>query len=140
MSDPLVLQVAQEIPVTIGNLLCLAMAVVFVCWTSTPARQTLKTAEEYNNRGLDRQNRGDLDGAIADYTRALQLESNDASIYFGRGAARQKKNDLEGALADYNKAIELDPSHALAHASPGVVKVLLKKSDYAADFAGACFE
>jgi hypothetical protein len=27
--------------------------------------QNPKTAEEYNNRGLDRQNSGDLDGAIA---------------------------------------------------------------------------
>src|SRR6185436_6105384 len=81
--------------------------------------------------------KGDFDVAIADYTRALEFEANDSSIYFGRGAARQKKNDLEGALADYSKAIELDPSHALAYANRGVVKVLLKKSDYAADFEAA---
>jgi len=81
--------------------------------------------------------KGDFDGAIADYTRALQLESNDASLFFGRGTARQKKNDLEGALADYSKAIELDQSHALAYASRGVVKVLLQKPDFAADFETA---
>jgi tetratricopeptide (TPR) repeat protein len=44
--------------------------------------------------------KGDLDGAIADYTRALEFETNDASLFYGRGSARQKKNDLEGALAD----------------------------------------
>jgi tetratricopeptide (TPR) repeat protein len=81
--------------------------------------------------------KGDLDGAIADYTRALEFETNDASLFYGRGSARQKKNDLEGALADYTKTIELDPSHALAYANRGVVKVLLKKSDYAADFETA---
>lgn len=81
--------------------------------------------------------KGDLDGAITDYTRALEFESNDAAIFYGRGSARQKKNDLEGALADYTKTIELDPSHALTYANRGVVKVLLKKSDYALDFEAA---
>ena len=90
-----------------------------------------------SNRAVALFEKGDIDGAIADYTRALELEPNDAAVFFGRGAARQKKNDLEGALADYTKAIELDPSHALAHASRGVVKVLLKKSDYETDFQTA---
>jgi Flp pilus assembly protein TadD len=81
--------------------------------------------------------KGDFDGAIADYTRAVQFEAYDASLFFGRATARQKKNDFEGALADYTKTIELDPSHALAYANRGVVKVLLKKSDYAADFESA---
>ena len=62
---------------------------------------------------------------------------NDSSIYFGRAAARQKKKDLEGALFDYSKTIELDHSNALAYASRGVVKLLLLKSDYAADFETA---
>jgi len=37
--------------------------------------QTPKTAEDYNNRGLDRQNNGDLEGAIADYTKTLSLKA-----------------------------------------------------------------
>jgi tetratricopeptide (TPR) repeat protein len=81
--------------------------------------------------------KGDLDGAIADYTRALQFEPKDTSLFYGRATARQKKNDLEGALADYTKTIELDPTHALAYANRGVVKVLLKSSDASADFEAA---
>lgn len=51
--------------------------------------QKLKTAENYNNRGLEKQGDGDLeakqskrdfDGAIADYSAALQLKA-DASTY-----------------------------------------------------------
>ena len=79
----------------------------------------------------------DLDGAIADYTRALQFEATDAALFYGRATARQKKNDLEGALVDYTKTIEFDPTHALAYANRGVVKVLLKKPDAAADFESA---
>lgn len=81
--------------------------------------------------------KGDLDGAIADYTRAIQFEATDAALFYGRATARQKKNDLEGALADYTKTIELDPTHALAYANRGVVKALLKKPDAAADFEAA---
>jgi Flp pilus assembly protein TadD len=81
--------------------------------------------------------KGDLDGANADYTRAMQFEPNDTSLFFGRATARQKKNDFDGALADYTKTIELDASHALAYANRGVVKVLLKRPDYAADFEAA---
>jgi Flp pilus assembly protein TadD len=81
--------------------------------------------------------KGDLDGAIADYTRALEFDSNDASLYYGRGAARQKKNDLDGALADYTKTIELDQTQALAYANRAVVKVLLKRADYSTDFETA---
>jgi len=44
---------------------------------------------------------------------------------------------LDGALADYTRMIELDNTHALAYANRGVVKVLLKKSDAAADFEAA---
>src|SRR4051794_36372602 len=87
-------------------LLSLAMAVMFVGSTSTPVAaeqrelhafappnaswQTPKTAEEYNNRGLDRQNSGDLDGAIADYTKALSLKAKpaiQATIYNNRANA-----------------------------------------------------
>jgi len=89
------------------------------------------------NRAVALLEKGDLDGAIADYTRAMQFEVNDASLFFGRATARQKKNDFDGALADYSKTIELDASHALAYANRGVVKALLKRSDYAADFEAA---
>ena len=75
--------------------------------------QSLKTAEEYNNRGLEKQGRGDIDGAIADYTSAVSLKakaSTLATAYNNRANARISKNDLDGAIADYSKAIELQPA------------------------------
>src|SRR5215510_9686855 len=96
-------------------LLSLAIAIVFACCTSAAASwQTPKTAEEYNNRGLDRQNSGDLDGAIADYTKALSLKAKPvtlATIYNNRANAFMGKNDLAAAIADYGSAIQLQPSN-----------------------------
>ncbi len=37
--------------------------------------QTPRTAEDYNTRGLERQNNGDLEGAIEDYSKAISLKA-----------------------------------------------------------------
>lgn len=72
-------------------------------------------------------------------TAAIELQPGNFENYFNRGIAlfNKKKKDLEGALADYTKTIEIEQTHALAFANRGVVKVLLKKSDAAADFETA---
>ena len=59
--------------------------------------------------------KGDLDGAIADYTKAIELKPDDAGAYNNRGNAKQTKGDLDGAIADYTKAIELKPDDAGAY-------------------------
>jgi tetratricopeptide (TPR) repeat protein len=72
------------------------------------------TARSYYDRGFARQDKGDLDGAIIDYTRAIHADPKFTLAYFSRGVAKQNKRDLDGALADYNMAIELDPKLASA--------------------------
>jgi hypothetical protein len=55
--------------------------------------QTPRTAEDYNNRGMERQGKGDLDGAIDDDTKALELKPKpreQAIIYNNR---KQFKSD-----------------------------------------------
>ncbi len=58
--------------------------------------------------------REDWDGAIADYTKVLELEPRNVAAWNNRGNARDKKGDLEGALLDYSKAIEIDPNDVIA--------------------------
>lgn len=54
----------------------------------------------------------DIDGAIADYTKAIELKPDYADAYFDRaGLKRDEKGDLNGALADYNRAVELAPNN-----------------------------
>src|SRR5258708_40329028 len=75
--------------------------------------QSPKTAEDYNNRGLERQGKGDIDGAIDDYPKAVGLKAKPSTIataYNNRANARMNKNDLDGAIADYSKAIEVEPN------------------------------
>jgi len=47
--------------------------------------------------------------AIADFSKSLELGSQDAETWCNRGLARGMTNDLKGAVADCTKAIELRP-------------------------------
>jgi tetratricopeptide (TPR) repeat protein len=67
------------------------------------------TAVDFNNRGLAMQAKGDFDGAISNFTKAIELKPDDGSAYYNRGSVKQDKGDLDGAIADFSKAIELKP-------------------------------
>jgi tetratricopeptide (TPR) repeat protein len=60
--------------------------------------------------------------AIADYSKAIEINSKKALPYNGRGNAYQKQHDLVRAITDYGKAIELDPSFAEAYNGRGLAK------------------
>src|SRR5258705_124712 len=79
-------------------------------------------ANEYINRGNARYGKGDLDGALADYDKAIELNPKDALAYYNRGNVKDKTGDVDGALADYGKAIKLKPKDALAYYNRGNAK------------------
>jgi hypothetical protein len=51
------------------------------------------------NRGIQKAQKGDLDGAIADFNRAAELNPKDDAPYYNRAQARRLKNDTTGAIA-----------------------------------------
>jgi tetratricopeptide (TPR) repeat protein len=85
------------------------------------------TARDYCNRGVAREKKGDLDGALADYTRAIELNPHDATPYNNRGLVKVAKGDLDGALADYDRALQIRPRNFETHDNRGVVRQ--KKGD-----------
>jgi tetratricopeptide (TPR) repeat protein len=68
--------------------------------------------EEFLTSASDKQEKGDNDGAIADFNRAIKVDPTNAHAYEGRGGAKQAKGDYNGAIADYSRAIELAPINA----------------------------
>jgi Flp pilus assembly protein TadD len=61
----------------------------------------------YNNRGIAKERKGDLDGALADYNQAIQFKAKYASAYRNRSNVKRKKGDLNGANADFDQASKL---------------------------------
>ena len=86
------------------------------------------TAEEYFKKGYDAHYKGDFNGAIEDYTKAIEIDPNDAMAYNNRGNAKHELSDYHGAIEDYTKAIEIDTDFALAYNNRSVAKHEL--SDY----------
>ena len=71
-----------------------------------------QTAKEYLDRGQARYQKEDIEGAIIDLNKAVELNPNFAEAYYWRSAAWLKKDDLHKAVADYNRAVGLNPKLA----------------------------
>tara|TARA_B100000427_G_C15194999_1_gene457700 strand:+ start:38 stop:325 length:288 start_codon:yes stop_codon:yes gene_type:complete len=65
-----------------------------------------QTAEEYFNRGNAKVGLDNY-GAIADYTKAIELDPNYAVAYSNRGISKENVGDLNGACSDWRKAANL---------------------------------
>jgi tetratricopeptide (TPR) repeat protein len=56
--------------------------------------------------------RGNLDGAIAAFERAIAAAPRNAAAYLNRGMAYQRKGDLDRAIADFDQVVRIDPGAA----------------------------
>jgi tetratricopeptide (TPR) repeat protein len=79
-------------------------------------------ADAFNNRGIARRWKGDLEGALQDYNEAIRLKPDFAEAFNNRGEARRDKGDEEGALQDFNEAIRLKPDYAEAFNNRAVTR------------------
>ncbi len=96
----------------------------------------------YVSRGSAKTDKGDYDGAIADYSEVIRMLSTDTCIpcaYNGRCYARVAAGkDLQAALADCNRAVALEPNDANMLDSRGFAYLKLGQFDNAiADYNAA---
>src|SRR5207249_3630465 len=90
------------------------------------------------NFGIEKAQNGDLDGAMADFNRAIELNPKDDAPYYNRAQARRLKNDTAGAIADYTRAIELGSTNPAAYNNRGNARAENKDRDGAiADYTRA---
>jgi tetratricopeptide (TPR) repeat protein len=87
---------------------------------------TERTAEDYFYSGYSKANLKDYNGAITDYTKAIELNPNLTQAYYNRGHSKINLKDYNGAIADFTKAIELNPNNADAYSNRGTSKADLK--------------
>ena len=99
------------------SLLLACLAFVSACATPPPT-----TAAGYKASAQAKSDKGDFNGAIADYTKAIALGATDPATYYARGSAEEAKGDLDGAIADYSQVIALDPHNADAYNDRGFAK------------------
>lgn len=81
-----------------------------------------------NNHGdiLSNQEKPDLEGALSDFNKAIEIDANYDQTYYNRGVVLAKMGDKKKALEDFNRAIELNPKHHQAYSNRGATKFELK--------------
>src|SRR5437870_530275 len=75
-------------------------------------RQEPSNAVAYYARGNGYLEMYELDLALVDFSKAIELDPKYADAYIGRGLSQR---ELDKAMVDFNRAIELDPTNARAY-------------------------
>jgi tetratricopeptide (TPR) repeat protein len=97
---------------------------------STLDIQPEQAADIYCGRGIAFVARGQLDKALSDYNKALELMPCYYKAYFNRAILFTQQRDYESAISDFKKAIEINPTSAEGYFSLArIYEVLGRNSD-----------
>jgi tetratricopeptide (TPR) repeat protein len=88
-------------------------------------------APAWNNRGLAHSNLGQWDKAVADFSKAIELDPKLAGAWNGRGFAYFNLGQYDKAVADFSRAFEVDPHLAPAWNNRGLAHSNLGQYDKA---------
>jgi Tfp pilus assembly protein PilF len=83
--------------------------------------QNNTSLESYIETGMAKYEKGDYQGAIEQFTRAIEIDATVAELYLFRGISYQEVGDGDKALADASKAISLQPDLGIAYELRGFV-------------------
>tara|TARA_Y100001968_G_C19428090_1_gene755492 strand:- start:1521 stop:2573 length:1053 start_codon:yes stop_codon:yes gene_type:complete len=92
-----------------------------------------KEGEFYVNRGIERLDSGDREGAMSDFSEAINLQYMLFVNYRNRAVVKSQLNDYKGAILDLSKSIDIKPS-AQSYILRGKIKRRL------GDVYGACYD
>jgi lipoprotein NlpI len=81
--------------------------------------------------GVAKASEGDLNGAIAEFNRLIQVNPRDEIAFYNRALVEANQGNFDSAIADFNHAIQLKPTFARAYNDRGSVKAAKR------DIAGA---
>ena len=70
--------------------------------------------EAYDLRGNTKMFLSQYEGAIIDYSKAIELNPKDAYLYFFRGLSYESLELYEDALRDFQMSLKLDPDFEMA--------------------------
>lgn len=73
------------------------------------------------DRGISHFKNNNIQAAMLDMNKAVELEPNNPFRYSSRAYIRAK-TDIKGAIADYEKAIELDPKDEISYNNLGMLQ------------------
>ena len=111
--------------------------------TPAPSPTVPLTYEEYFELGIENFANDEIEGAIANISKAIELNSDFVDAYYFRGLIYVLEGEYDKSIADFDKVIELDPDNndsvfaKLAGASAYLLRAgaYYEKDDYDAAIA-----
>ena len=96
---------------------------------------TQLSSVQYHQRGYEASQRGEYESAIADYSEAIRINPNDATVYYNRGTSSYRIGRYESAIADFDEAIRINPNDERFYNNRGLAKTDFRQYESAiADF------
>ncbi|KAG5498036.1 hypothetical protein GH5_02833 [Leishmania sp. Ghana 2012 LV757] len=97
------------------------------------------TAEQIKNKGNELMSQAKYKEAIAYYTKAIELESNNAVFFANRAAAHTHLKDYNNAIIDCERAIIINPDYSKSYSRLGTALFYQENYSRAVDaFTKAC--
>ncbi|MGE3854688.1 MAG: protein kinase [Planctomycetota bacterium] len=94
--------------------------------TASDELKVTTRADDYACLGLIRHIQGDAAGALPLYSRAIELEPDQARYFEWRSDAKFDSGDTNGALADCDRAVTTEPSRARVWLTRGMLRTKLQ--------------
>ncbi len=88
--------------------------------------ETLMSASDYYIHSKTELAEGNIDGAIADLTAAIQADSNMVEAYIRRGDIYMQIGDYNSAMNDFNVALSIDASNPVAYYDRALLNIRLE--------------
>ncbi len=86
---------------------------------SVATKQNPKDFEAFYSRAVTKSALNNKEGAIADYSKAIDLKPDYESALVNRAAERDDLGDHQGAIEDYDAVLKIKPESALAYLNRG---------------------
>jgi tetratricopeptide (TPR) repeat protein len=80
------------------------------CWMACPGDD----ADEYNERGIAKYEKGDVRGALIELNHAIEIDAKSPIPYRNRAIAELHIGDYEQGISDLRRAIQLDSKYTAA--------------------------
>jgi len=87
-----------------------------------------QVAEAYYNRGVARMQINQLEGAMADFNKAIEINPKDPDAWNNRGLIYNRQDKPGAAVSDFSRAIELDDLYGKAYCNRGLVYLKLGRT------------
>ncbi len=88
-------------------------------------------ANGFHDRGNLRSRNGSYELAIADYSKAIEMDPGFAEAHYNRGSSHYELGSYEEALADLTRAIDLNPNDARYYRQRSLVYLFTDRMDLA---------